>query len=131
MPSLKQYVGQREVLPKGRYVFTLDEVVYEEDADREYQSVQLKGTIDDKKHVIFRRCHPKQLWVIAQELTKLGHDPEDGEANPEDPEWVAAAYEAFVGTSMDVQAKVSHYEGNDRNEFMILGPADGAASGRV
>lgn len=131
MPSLSKYVGERTIFPKGRAVFTLNEVVYEEDSDREYQSVQLKGEINDKKVVIFRRCHPKQLWVIAQELTKLGHDPADENANPEDPEWVADAYDAFTGTAMDVQVKVSHYEGQDRNEFMILGPADGAASGRV
>lgn len=131
MPSLSKYVGERKALPKGRYVFTLNEVVFEHDDDREHQSVQLKGTIDERNYVIFRRLHPKQLWIIALELTKLGYDGDDETANPEDPEWVASTYEEYVGTSMNVQVKVSTYEGQERNEFMILGPADGAATGRV
>ena len=132
MPSLSTYVTQADLVPAGTFPFVFEEVsVYEPEDTTKPKSVTYKGKLDGKGKTIFRRIHEKMLWLIADDLTKLG-EPGYTDIDLNDAEAIAELMQKYIGTTVNMQVKVRSYvdksgERREDNDFRIKGLADGSS----
>lgn len=136
MPTLKDYLGDRELLPAGNYDFTVtDAVLALADGKKKNPTVQVKGRIhrsdgSETGGVVFLYLHPNCRPMVAEQLLATGV-LDDHEVDMDDGETVREACEALVGTTLRVRCKQRTYEGVTRAELAIKGVGDASAAGRV